>query len=50
MRPEDNPRAGARPSRGPVVLLYGEERENEAIATELESSADRLAIEHSLAF
>jgi DNA-binding response OmpR family regulator len=35
MRPEDNPRAGAHPSRGPVVLLYGEERENEAIAAEL---------------
>jgi len=24
-----------RPSRGPLVLLYGEERENEAIAAEL---------------
>jgi hypothetical protein len=35
MRPEDNPRAGARPSNGPVVLLYRDERENEAIAAEL---------------
>jgi DNA-binding response OmpR family regulator len=35
MRPEDNPRADARPSRGPLILLYGEERENEAIAAEL---------------
>lgn len=35
MRHEDNPRADARPSRGPIVLLYGEERENEAIAAEL---------------
>lgn len=35
MRPEDNPRAAARPRRGPFVLVYGEESENEALADEL---------------
>jgi DNA-binding response OmpR family regulator len=35
MQSEDNPRAAAHPGKGPVVLLYGEERENEAIAAEL---------------
>ena len=36
MRPEDNPRAVARPrKKGPFVLVYGEESENEALADEL---------------
>jgi DNA-binding response OmpR family regulator len=40
MRPEDNPRAVARPRKGALVLVYGEESENEN-----EALADELALD-----